>query len=76
MHVQQDTLFAKAEEAARRVVYWRQQAEAVRATGQRCAIFGLTRRQCLDRARECEGIVFNVAIRAELQAERLARGEA
>ena len=52
MHVQQDTLFAKAEEAAGRVVYWRQQAEAVRATGQRCAI------------------------RAELQAERLARGEA
>lgn len=65
-----DDLFARAEEAARSVVYWRQQAEAVKATAQRSAIYGLTRRQCLDRARKSDDVIVNLAIRAEVDAER------
>lgn len=66
--VRQDELFARAEEAARLAAYWRRQAAAWRP-----GELGATRRQALAFARRYEGVVLNLACKAERAASWLAK---
>lgn len=64
-----EQIFDRAAEAARLVMMWRNQAEALRAGG---AIAGVDRRRALALARRCETEVYNLSIAAEREASNRA----
>lgn len=66
-----DELFARAEEAARSVMFWRRQAAAWHP-----GELGCNRRQALAFARRHEAVVVSLAGRAERAAARLAKAPA
>lgn len=57
-----EQIFERASEHARLAIYWRRQAEALRAGGE---VAGVDRRKALALARRSEAAVFDLAITAE-----------